>query len=203
MTFLSTPAAARKVLNQISGATEQFFIIRLVHIRNEKDKGPLREVALDRASDLPTAASPGPAGSSGTKSPAAGGAEFHSWQRADRNIRDDRDREAQILNWLRAHYDRVAVLTAALFFLCSAFMIARSVSQFGQNFSTLPLSPPPKPALPPPKAVELEHARRIASTARAMDLQWTLGPFRPREALYQRSGPTHNFADHRSAPART
>jgi hypothetical protein len=75
-TFLSTPAVARKVLNQISGAPEQFFIIRLVHIRNEKDKGPLREVPADRALDLPAAASPGPAGSPPTKSPAVAALNF-------------------------------------------------------------------------------------------------------------------------------
>ena len=46
-TFVSTPAAARKVLNQIAGANQQFFIIRLLHVRNEKEKGPLREVAAD------------------------------------------------------------------------------------------------------------------------------------------------------------
>jgi hypothetical protein len=45
--FVSTPAAARKVLNQIAGAKEQFFIVRLLQIRNEKDKGPPREVATD------------------------------------------------------------------------------------------------------------------------------------------------------------
>jgi hypothetical protein len=75
-TFLSTPAAARKVINQISGATEHFFIVRLVHIRNEKDKGPLREVLADRAGDLPPAASPGPAGSSGPKSPTVAALNF-------------------------------------------------------------------------------------------------------------------------------
>lgn len=46
-TFVSTPAAARKVLNQIAGANEQFFIVRLLQIRNEKDKGPLREAGTD------------------------------------------------------------------------------------------------------------------------------------------------------------
>jgi hypothetical protein len=76
MTFLSTPAAARKVLNQISGASEHFFIIRVVHIRNEKDKGPLRDVSLDRTGDLPTAPSAGPAGSPGTKSPVAAALNF-------------------------------------------------------------------------------------------------------------------------------
>jgi hypothetical protein len=54
-TFLSTPAAARKVINQIAGADRQFFcIIRLLHVRNEKEKGPPREGAeetgaVDRA----------------------------------------------------------------------------------------------------------------------------------------------------------
>jgi hypothetical protein len=49
VTFLSTPAAARKVLNQIAGANQQFCIIRLLHIRNEKDKGPSRETAGETA----------------------------------------------------------------------------------------------------------------------------------------------------------
>jgi hypothetical protein len=46
-TFVSTPAVARKVLNQIAGANEQFFIVRLLQIRNEKDKGPSREAQTD------------------------------------------------------------------------------------------------------------------------------------------------------------
>ena len=65
-TFVSTPAAARKVLNQIAGANQQFFIIRLLHVRNEKDKGPLREVAADTAGAI-AASSPDPAGSPGAK----------------------------------------------------------------------------------------------------------------------------------------
>lgn len=69
-TFVSTPAAARRVLNQIAGANEQFFIIRLLHIRNEKDKGPLREVAANGAGDARAADSPAPVGAPGTKSPA-------------------------------------------------------------------------------------------------------------------------------------
>ena len=75
-TFLSTPAVARRVINQISGATGHFFIIRLVHIRNEQDKGPLREVPADRAVDLRAAESPGPAGSTGTKTPAVAALNF-------------------------------------------------------------------------------------------------------------------------------
>ena len=44
-TFLSTPGAARKVINQIAGANQQFCIIRLLLVRNEKEKGPPREGA--------------------------------------------------------------------------------------------------------------------------------------------------------------
>jgi hypothetical protein len=43
LTFVSTPAAARKIINQIAGASQQFCIIRELHVRNEKDKGPPRE----------------------------------------------------------------------------------------------------------------------------------------------------------------
>jgi hypothetical protein len=64
-TFVSTPAAARKVLNQIAGANQQFFIVRLLHVRNEKDKGPPREVAA--AGVVAAASSPAPAGSPGVK----------------------------------------------------------------------------------------------------------------------------------------
>jgi hypothetical protein len=43
LTFKATPAAARKVLNQISSSSGQFYIIRTLYVRNEKDKGPPRE----------------------------------------------------------------------------------------------------------------------------------------------------------------
>jgi hypothetical protein len=42
-TFMATPSAARKVLNDIVSSTGQFFIIRTLYVRNEKDKGPARE----------------------------------------------------------------------------------------------------------------------------------------------------------------
>jgi len=44
-TFYSTPGAARKVINQIAAANQPFCIIRLLHVRNENDKGPPRETA--------------------------------------------------------------------------------------------------------------------------------------------------------------
>ena len=43
LTFKAAPAAARKVLNEIASSTGQFFIIRTLYVRNEKDKGPPRE----------------------------------------------------------------------------------------------------------------------------------------------------------------
>ena len=46
-TFFSAPSTARKVINQISGANQHFCIIRLLHVRNEKDKGPPREGGVE------------------------------------------------------------------------------------------------------------------------------------------------------------
>ena len=66
-TFVSTPAAARKILNQIAGANQQFFIVRLLHVRNEKDKGPPRELAADASGVVVRASSPSPADAPETK----------------------------------------------------------------------------------------------------------------------------------------
>jgi hypothetical protein len=41
--FAASPSATRKVINQIAGANEQFYVIRTLHVRNEKEKGPSRE----------------------------------------------------------------------------------------------------------------------------------------------------------------
>ena len=45
VTFKAAPGAARKVLNEITNSTGQFFIIRTFYVHNEKDKGPPRERA--------------------------------------------------------------------------------------------------------------------------------------------------------------
>jgi hypothetical protein len=55
VTFASVPSAARKVLNQISSANQQFYIIRILHVRNEKDKGPAREPAAPAGAVAATA----------------------------------------------------------------------------------------------------------------------------------------------------
>lgn len=43
LTFASAPSAGRKVLNQIVSSPQQFYVVRTLHVRNEKDKGPARE----------------------------------------------------------------------------------------------------------------------------------------------------------------
>jgi hypothetical protein len=43
VSFKAAPGAARKVLNEITSSNGQFFIIRTLYVRNEKDKGPPRE----------------------------------------------------------------------------------------------------------------------------------------------------------------
>jgi hypothetical protein len=58
VTFLSTPGVARKVINQIAGASQQFCIVRLLQVRNEKDKGPPRGTG---ETSTPSISSPSPA----------------------------------------------------------------------------------------------------------------------------------------------
>jgi hypothetical protein len=41
----ASPTAGRRVINQIVAANEQFFIIRAIRVKNQKDKGPPRENA--------------------------------------------------------------------------------------------------------------------------------------------------------------
>ena len=62
--FKAAPGAARKVLNEITSSTGQFFIIRTLYVHNEKDKGPPRERAGAPVPAANAQASPGhsPAG---------------------------------------------------------------------------------------------------------------------------------------------
>ena len=57
--FVSTPGAARRVLNQIATVNEQFYIVRTLHVLNEKDKGPVRDGAAGTSPAAPTGAAPG------------------------------------------------------------------------------------------------------------------------------------------------
>jgi hypothetical protein len=43
LAFSASPAALRKVLNQIASFDRQFFIVRTLHVHNEQQKGPSRE----------------------------------------------------------------------------------------------------------------------------------------------------------------
>ncbi len=52
-TFASTPSAARRVFNQIATINEQLYVMRTVHVLNEKDKGPPREGAGATTSATP------------------------------------------------------------------------------------------------------------------------------------------------------
>jgi hypothetical protein len=55
VSFKAAPGAARRVLNEITNSSGQFFIIRTLYVHNEKDKGPPRERG---ASPTPPAANP-------------------------------------------------------------------------------------------------------------------------------------------------
>ena len=59
VSFKAAPGAARKVVNDITSSTGQFFIIRTLYVHNEKDKGPPRERG---PSPTPTPAPPGSPG---------------------------------------------------------------------------------------------------------------------------------------------
>jgi hypothetical protein len=45
VTFASSPGAARRVINQVASASRQFYLIRTLHVSNEKDRGPSRAQA--------------------------------------------------------------------------------------------------------------------------------------------------------------
>ena len=62
VTFKAAPAAARKVLNEITSSTGQFFIIRTLYVHNEKDTGPTRGRAAAPSPTPRAEASPGQPG---------------------------------------------------------------------------------------------------------------------------------------------
>jgi hypothetical protein len=75
------------------------------------------------------------------------------------------------MNWLRTHYDRIALIAAAVLLLLFSLSVCRRTTQFTNEFAALQTAPPPKPASPPAKAVELENARKKLEQAP----QWTFG----------------------------
>ncbi len=64
---------------------------------------------------------------------------------------------AKVIDWIKANYDRVALMGAALFLFISAICIGWSAIQFGNRLVT-PQPSRGKPASQPPVAVELDRA---------------------------------------------
>jgi hypothetical protein len=62
----ASPTAGRRVINQIAAENEQFFIIRAIYVKNQKDKGPPRENAGPSAAVPP----PNPTGAAPAATPA-------------------------------------------------------------------------------------------------------------------------------------
>src|SRR5215469_13976807 len=62
ISFKAAPGAARKVLNEITSSSGQFFIIRTLYVHNEKDKGPPHERAGSQTPPPNPQASPGQQG---------------------------------------------------------------------------------------------------------------------------------------------
>jgi hypothetical protein len=60
-------------------------------------------------------------------------------------------------DWIKAHYDRVALVVAGIFLLISAISIWWNAIQFG-NRLVAQAGPPPKSASPPPVSMELDRA---------------------------------------------
>jgi len=66
---------------------------------------------------------------------------------------------AKTLEWIKAHYDRVALIAAGIFLFISSISIWWNAIQFG-NRLVAPPGPPPKNASPPPVATELDRAAK-------------------------------------------
>jgi hypothetical protein len=66
ITFKAGPNVARRVLNEITSSTGQFFIIRTLSVHNEKDKGPPRERGSTPTPPPGSEASAGKPGAAGT-----------------------------------------------------------------------------------------------------------------------------------------
>ncbi len=64
------------------------------------------------------------------------------------------------MDWLRAHYDRAALLAGAFFLLLCAFFIFWGTGHFGERFSGLQNAPLPSGKIPAGRAPELEETRR-------------------------------------------
>ena len=73
------------------------------------------------------------------------------------------------MDWVRTHYERAAVLAAALFLLLCALFIFLSAGSFDENFSGLHNAPAPNNQIPEGRAPELADAMQKLQTPP----QWT------------------------------
>lgn len=89
------------------------------------------------------------------------------------------------MDWIKAHFDRVAVIAAAILLFLCAISIWRSAARFGENFSSLQTTGRPKEASPPAAAVALDEAEKKLKQAP----QWT---FSGRSGLFV---PEKHFVD--------
>lgn len=64
------------------------------------------------------------------------------------------------MDWVRAHYERALLIAAAALLLVCSLSILRKAAGFADNFSAQQTAPPPRPATPPAKALELEAASK-------------------------------------------
>ncbi len=59
--FTASPAAARRVINQIAAAKEQFYILRTLQVKNQEDKGPKRGAVAEAPAVAPPSGATGKA----------------------------------------------------------------------------------------------------------------------------------------------
>ncbi|MEP7015481.1 MAG: Amuc_1099 family pilus-like system protein [Verrucomicrobiota bacterium] len=88
------------------------------------------------------------------------------------------------MDWIKAHYDRVALIAAAVFLFISAAWIWHSAAHFGDNFTALQPTRP-KGASPPAAAIALAEAEKKV----AQPPQWSVSG---RSALFV---PDKHFVD--------
>lgn len=57
-TFVAQPGAARRVLNQVASVNGQLYVIRTLHVLDDRDKGPAREGAANATTPTTSPAAP-------------------------------------------------------------------------------------------------------------------------------------------------
>jgi hypothetical protein len=95
------------------------------------------------------------------------------------------------MDWIRTHYERVALIAGAIFLFFCAILIWRNAVKFGADFAGRETAHELKNASPPRKAIELGHAEEKLQ----QPAQWT---FRERSGLFV---PEKHFIDANGLPA--